>query len=346
MELAELKNKLKTGNLGGWYIFAGEEDYLKKYYLKELRTAASGDDAFAIFNTVSYDGADIDFGAVKEAIKSPPMMSEYKYIEWKFANLDALKESERTLLEELFSLREEYPYSVFAIMTTDDGFDTGTPKKPSKLASRLSKGFDIIIMNRSTDSQLLAWLKKHFDSEGISTDANALNALLFRSGHSMEVLNNEVSKLCCYAKANKLSAITQKEVDFIASPTVECDAFALSNAVIEKNMAKAFNALSDLKARRVEPGAIIAMLERTYSELASVALLLDEGKDSGDIESLLKIHPFKAKLCISAAKKIGSKSLAAALSELGRIDAASKAGGMTGYGVVEMFITNNLNSIF
>ncbi len=342
MELAELKNRLKTGNISGWYIFAGDEDYLKKYYLGELRNAAITDEVFAPFNHVVYDGADIDFASVAEAIKSPPMMGEYKLIEWKFAVLDSLKEGERTALEALFELKEEYPYAIFAIMPTAEGFDTGTAKRPSKLYSRLSRGFDISVFPKSGEQQLIAWLKRHFEAEGIEAPRAALDALLFRSGRSMEVLNNEVIKLSSYVKMNGRSALEPSDVELIASPTVECDAFALSNAVIEKNVERAYLALTDLKQRRVEPPVIVAMLERTYADLASVALLLDEGSGAADIESMLKFHPFKTKLYIGAAKKLGAKRLAESLADLRRLDAASKSGGITGYGAIEMFVTTHL----
>ena len=342
MDIADFKSRLKNGKFAGWYILSGEEDYLKKYYMNELRSAVVLDEAFGLFNCVSFDGADIDFGLVAEAIKSPPMMSEYKLIEWKFAPLDDLKESEKSALESLMALKEEYPYSVFAIMTTADGFDAGTPKRPSRFASKLSGAFEILNFPKSTDSQLFSWLKKHFDAEGVGVDAGALNTLLFRSGRSMDVLNNEVLKLCFFAKSNGKSAITADDVEAVASPTVECDAFALSNAVLEKNIERAFVALTDLKQRRVDPQIIISMLERTYSELSSVALLLDEGNEASAIESILKFHPFKAKLYINAAKKVGAKKLANILGELCRIDASSKSGGLSGYGAIEMFITKNL----
>ena len=342
MEVQELKSRIKSGNFSGWYLMCGEEDYLKKYYMNELRSSVLTDEAFAPFNYASYDGADINFGAVAEHIKSPPMMSEYKLIEWRFANLDALKESEKSALFDLFSLKEEYPCAIFAIMATADGFDAGTAKRPSKFATRLSEGFEIINFPKSTDPQLIAWLKKHFDAEGAAVTPAVLEALLFRSGRSMEVLNNEVVKLSAYALANGRTQISVSDVEEVASPTAECDAFALSNAVIEKNIDRAFYALADLKARRVEPPVILAMLERVYSDLASVALLLDEGRGASDIESILKFHPFKTKLYMNAAKKIGSKGLAVSLSELCRIDASSKSGGVSGYGAIEMFVANNL----
>ncbi len=342
MDILEFKNRIKTGELSGWYIFSGEEDYLKKYYLKELKERVLTDETFAPFNYSSYDGEEVDFSAIREAIKSPPMMSDYKLIEWKFANLDALKESEKEALSELFDLKNEYQSSIFVITTTSDGFDVGTPKKPSKLATRLSKGFDILNFPKSTDSQLLAWLKKHFEAERISVDAATLSELLLRAGHSMDVLNSEVKKLCCYAKANGKNQVNCNDVSEITSPSVECDAFALSNAVTQKNAEMALVAMRDLKQRKVEPQVILAMLERVYSDLTSVALLIDEGRGAADVESIMKLHPFKAKLYINSAKKMGSARLSECLSELCEIDAASKSGGSSGYGPIEMFITKNL----
>ena len=339
MDLSQLKLRLKSGELAGWYIFSGEEDYLKKYYMSSLRAALAIDEVFAPFNHVVFDADSINFAAVAEAIKSPPMMSEYKLIEWRFANLDAMSEGERGALESLFELKEDYSYAIFAITTTADGFDEGTPKRPSRLATRLARGFDIISFPKSTPNQLLSWLKKHFDAEGVGARLDALNALLFRSGHSMEVLNSEVSKLCFYAKANGKDTVTAADVEYIASPTTDSDAFALSNAVLERNQEAAFAALLDLKMRRTTPQVAVAMLERVYSELASVSLLIDEGRGSSDVEAVLRFHPFKAKLYIGAAKKIGSKRLGAALAELRRIDAASKSGGLSGFGAIEIFIT-------
>ena len=342
MDVLEFKNRIKSGELAGWYIFSGEEDYLKKYYLKELKDVILADETFMPFNYASWDGDEVDFAAIKEAIKAPPMMSDYKLIEWKFANLDTMKEGEREALTELFEMKDDYPTSVFVIMTTSDGFDAGTIKKPSKLATRLSKGFDILNFPKSTDAQLLAWLKKHFEAEKISADAKTLNELLFRAGHSMDVLNSEVSKLCCFAAANGKNTVDSNDVAFITSPSVECDAFALSNAVTQKNAEMALFAMRDLKQRKVEPQVILAMLERAYSDLVSVALLIDEGRGASDVESIMKLHPFKAKLYINSAKRIGTARLTECLAELCKIDAASKSGGSSGYGPIEMFITKNL----
>ena len=60
MDITSFKSRLKGESFGGIYIFAGEEDYLKKYYLSEIANICCPDEAFSLFNRVIFDGADID----------------------------------------------------------------------------------------------------------------------------------------------------------------------------------------------------------------------------------------------------------------------------------------------
>ena len=342
MNLADFKARLRDGNIGGWYILSGEEEYLKRYYRQELKKIAAPDDAFATFNHVIFDGADMDIASLREAIYSPPMMADYKFIEWRHAEPDKLREGELKLLEELGEQKDDYPYAVLLVSATAEGFDTGSEKRPSKLYTRLSSVFDILVFEKSSDTQLLSWLKRHFDNEGISVDAETLNTMLFRVGHSMQMLREEVTKLCCWARANGRRAITPLDVVETCSATVECDAFAISNAIIEKNAEKAFLALMDMKQNRIDPQAAIAQLSRVYSDLVSISLLMDEGRQSKDIEEIMGFHPYRLKLYMGAAKKIGTRRLADSLNSLVRIDSASKSGGLGGFLAVEMFITQNI----
>ena len=46
----ELKTQLKTGKIGGVYLFCGEEEYLKRHYLNEIRKQILTDPVFDAFN--------------------------------------------------------------------------------------------------------------------------------------------------------------------------------------------------------------------------------------------------------------------------------------------------------
>ena len=336
MELSELNERIK-GNPSGRYIFGGEEDYLKRFYRGELVRAALGD-SDDIFSHTVFDGEDVDFGAIREALISPSMMSEYKVIEWRFADFNSMKEKELAELEELAALQADNPDTVLIFTAAADGLDFSETKTQNKLERRLAKSFDLLNFKKSTDRQLLGWLKRHFDADGIAVSADALNALLSRSGRVMDVLINEVHKLTSLAKARGLDSVGEGEIEEASSTTPESETFALQNAITGKDKIAAFRALEDLKFRRVDPGIILAMTERCFSELLSAAMMQKDG-EAAQIDEVLGLRGFRQKLALQGAQRYGRERLAMIVEELSRIDAASKFGGITGYRLIELFFT-------
>lgn len=342
MDINGFKSKIKSGNPAGVYVFAGEEDYLVRHYLSVLRDAVGVDPAFAIFNNPTFDGAEIDYAALTDAVKSPPMMSDFKLIEWRHASFSSMREADYEAMEDLLKIASEYEYSVLAFTATADGLDFGTPKKPSRFVKTFGDRINLLRFDRSTENQLYSWLKKHFDAEGVSVSLDTLRALVFRSGRTMDVLKHEVEKLSALAHARGLLTITSEHVAEVCSSTPECDTFALSNAITDRSKPAAYTALEEMKNRRLDPMMAMGMIARTFDELAVVSAMLEEGRGAADIEKLLKINPYKLKIYVSASKRYGADRLASIVSTLARVDADSKFGGITGYTAVELFISQNL----
>ena len=342
MDLKSYKSSLKDGLAQGVYIFAGEEEYLVRYYLAELRNTVAADDAFSVFNNPTFDGETVDFSAIAEAIKSPPMMSDKKLIEWRHANFSSMKEADFTSLEELIELCREYDYAIVAFTACDEGLDFGTAKKPSAFVKRFDKSLGLLRFERSTENQLYAWLKRHFDAYGITVDLGTVKALVFRSGRSMDVLANEVEKLSALAKARGRDVLTVDDVNEVASSTPECDTFALSNAILDRSRSKAYFALEDMKLRRVDPTVVMGMIARTFDDLTAVAHLQSEGLGIGDIQSILGMNEYKLKIYLSAAKRYGAERLSDIISSFAETDAGSKYGGVMGYTAIELFLSRNL----
>ena len=327
MEVQELRSRIAAGG-EGWYLFCGEEDYLKRHYLAELKRAVVTDSFTEPFNYIVFDGAELDVPRLAEAVKAPPMMSERKLVVWKYADFEKMKESTRRALDELLEQRASYRYTVLVFLVAAEQLDVGTlPKKPSRLYSKYEKLLDTVVMNTSTEAQLLSWLKKHFDAEHIAVGAEALHRLTARAGHSMEVLSSEVKKLCAYLGAAGRDTLLPEDVDAVASTTFESETFALSNALLNADRAGAFAALRTLKSERAEPTVVVGMMARTYAELLSVASLLEAGRGATDIAAELKLNPYKVKLDVASVKKQGASRLRAALRALGRMDLQMKAGG-------------------
>jgi DNA polymerase-3 subunit delta len=278
-----------------------------------------------------------------EAIKAPPMMADYKLVEWRYPDLERTKESVLQKLEEFSSNRAEYPYTMLVLVPTAEGFDTlGLPKKQSKLYKRLSKSFEIVDFPKSSDAQILSWLARHFDARGVKYNRQSLEKLLERAGNNMQTLKGEVDKLCAYVLAKGLVGIDNDMILEIVSPMPESDAFALSNAILNMNVEQALFALNDMKYRRVDPAVIFANLASVYSDLTSVAMMLESGTDIKEIETIMKMHQYKLSLYINSAKRYGAKRLSKIISALGEADGKSKSGGIAGYLAIELFVMQSI----
>ena len=338
MDLNNFKAKIDSGNLSGCYIFTGEEDYLKKYYLSVLRSACISDDAFSAFNHIVFDGGDINFAELLEAVKSPPMFERYKLIEWRYGSFNKLTDHEMEVFLSILQIVSEGDYAVLAFIVGEGEIDIGTPKKPSKLVKSIDGKANILNFEKQSDAQLLAWLKKHFDKEEVTVTRETLEALLFRSGHTMSVLANEVDKLAYMLKSRGESTLTRAHVDECASSTVECDTFALSNAVLNRDKRGAYLALEEMKMERSDPIMIMGMLGKVYSELASVVFLVADGVSQADIETTLKMNPYKLQKYMSAAKKYPPERISKIVNELARVDTEAKYGGIMGYSAIDIFV--------
>ena len=342
MDTNAFKTKLKSGDIGGVYILGGEEDYLVRYYLSELRRAVGADPAFAVFNNPVFDGGEVDFAQVSEAIKAPPMMSDFKMIEWRHADFSSMSERELDSLSQIAEEAKEYPYAVVAFTADGDGVDFGTARKPSSFVKRFGSKINILNFEKSSENQLYAWLKKHFDSRGVEVTLDTVKALVFRSGRSMDVLVNEVEKLSAMVLMRGRSVVTPEDVAEVASSTPECDTFALSNAILERNKQKALSALMEIKIRRVDPIVTMGMIAKTLGDLSAVALHLEEGRGADAINEVMKMNEYKLKIYLAAAKRYGAEKLSDMLCAFAEADAGVKYGGVTGYTAVELFLMRNL----
>ena len=112
MDASGLREKLNTAPID-WYVFGGEEEYLKRYYLDRLRETVVSDETFAAFNYVVFDGPEVDFGALADAVKAPPMMADFKLVVWKYPDFEKMREKEKTALSAEKVIKKYYCFAIF-----------------------------------------------------------------------------------------------------------------------------------------------------------------------------------------------------------------------------------------
>ena len=328
MTAAELKTEIKSNRLARLFIFAGEEDYLKRYYMGELRRAILTDETLDVFNHTVGEGATIDFSLLSDALEAPPMMADFKLIEWHLPDIDRMKEDEVQSLCALAERCREVGWACIVLRADKNHFDLGTPpKRVSKRCRELSAVCDIVDFSRATEPQLATWIARHFASDGIQASPELCRTIIARAGHSMDALANEIEKLICLLKASGRNVLTPADFEGVLSVTAEEDAFALTNALLERDAQTAYAQLTDLRRRRVDPLIVLGSISRLYGELVTICRLRDEGFSPEELSDMLKIHKYPLSLRLRALQGKDEKMPARALRACRMLDTAFKNGG-------------------
>ena len=338
MTETQLRDAIKEGPRGG-YLLWGDEDYLKRFYLAELKKAALRDcpEGLLEFNCIALSPEDGDFSALADALATPPMMAPMKFVEITPPAIGALKDKERKNLSEILGELSSMPDTVLVMVCPRDTLDPGTQKRPSATFKMLTTHLEAVEFPLQTGAKLRRWAMRHFAEEGLSIDDATCDFLLDRCAPDMTTLSREIDKVICYEKANQRTSVSVGDVEFVTSAGVREDAFALANAVLAGDRTAALQALDICKKRKEEPVLILASLLKVMSDLLTVATLQSEGAERADVARALKMHEYKAGLYMKSAAGFGVPRITAALNRCLAADRLMKSASL-GYIPLERFV--------
>ena len=335
---AEFRKRLQ-GPLSGCYLFFGEEDYLKSYCLKAAREKICPDEGLACFNDISVEFLDFSVESLTDAMAAPPMMCDCKIVTVKSFNFGEVKAAEVDGLIALMAAYRDDPSNLLILSVIPDGIDVGTPKKPSALFKRLCEVCTPVQFEASSPAKLAAWAIRHFRHENIDVSDSMARFLVEYCGKSMYTLSSEIKKLCAYLHAVGKSTVTEEDIRTVSVPEEECDAFALTNALMAGDRARALTVLSVMQFRQVKPEYAIAEIARMYCEMYQTKLLMESGVTAqSEIAKLTRVHEYRTGLYIRAVARQSTESLARAVALCGDADLAMKSYGKRNYEQIEKLV--------
>ena len=336
---ADFRKALKTAPTGG-YLFFGEEDYMKSAAIRIARESVTeADPAMAAFNDIRLDGLDFTPAALLDALTVPPMGAERKIVTVTGLNLSALRAAEMDKLCEALSEIPDYPYNLVIISAAADTFDPGNlPKKPSEALTAFAEYLTPVWFERNTPAKLAGWVQKHYLHGGVQADPKICQFTVEYCGRNMFTLAGEIDKVVCYVRAHGRDTATEADIRTAAIPAMEYDAFAFTNAIMERRRADALDILADLKLRRVEPLFILSEVSRVVCDLLAIRTMSDSGLTAAEISSALKIHEYRVGLYLKQARRIDPPLLRNAVATCQSADRALKRSAGDGYGIIERLI--------
>ena len=339
MKEADFRKELKAPVTGG-YLFFGEEDYMKAAAMKLARdSVTSADPAMATFDDIRLDGLDFTPAALLDAMSIPPMGGERKVITVTGLNFSALRAADLDQLCEALAEIPDYPYNLVIFSASADTLDAGNlPKKPSELLTTLSEYLRPVYFERNTPARLAGWVQKHYLHHGVEASPALCHFTVEYCGRNMYTLASEIDKVAFFVLAKGRRELTEADVRTAATPAMEYDAFAFTNAIMERRRADALGILSDLKLRRVEPIYVLSEVSRVVCDLYAIRTMSDGGQTPPEISAALKMHEYRVGLYLRQARSTEPSLLQNAVAACADADRAIKRSSTDGYGVIERLI--------
>ena len=282
----DLKKQLKEKSFASLYVLYGEEAYLKSYYAGRICDLAV-DDGLRDFNFHRFEGKNIDFDSLTDAVEAFPMMSEHTCVLLKDIPVDTLAQADR---DRLMAILKDVPPTCIVVIW----MDTVQPdvRKNAKWRSffkDIQSTACIVPLDRRSRSDLIRMIRSGAAKRGCSVSPETADLLISLSGNDLTTLLQELEKLCAYKQEGE---ITASDVESVAIRTVDAVVFDLSKAIFRGEGARAFSILNTLLQQKTEPVMIFGALNACYVDIYRAKVFKAAG---GRAEDAAAVFNYKGK---------------------------------------------------
>ena len=336
--LSETQIRAEVKAPSGGYFFFGEEDYLKRHYVEQMRLAALADSPIPEMNEIALDEESYTPETLSDAISAFPLMGSHRFVSLRLPALPEKKEGELDRLTEAISRLSDYPETVFVLFVSSGWADGARYGRPTAQSSRFCPPLKLAYVPLLSETRLISWLGRHVKEHGIGADPAALRELIRLCGREMYRLSSEIEKACILAKCRGEASLSVATVKESAALSPEEDDFAMANAVLRGDRKTALERLGRAIKRAEPPIRLLAGFSGVISDLCAVSQLVKDGATLGDVMAKLKLKEYPAKLRIAAVRGVPQERLARALSLCAETDKRMKTSSTTGYAPLEMLV--------
>ncbi|MCQ2480932.1 MAG: DNA polymerase III subunit delta [Clostridia bacterium] len=264
-----LKARIKENPVGA-YLICGEESYLVKVYTEKLSQAAV-DESFKDFNLRVYNGDDAELSDIYDAVMSVPMMAESKCVLVKDLPVESFGDSE---MDTIAMIVKDNPEDNCLIFT----YPSSNPKKNFKELKKLFSDYGYLVdFTAKTGGEITKIIENGAKKRGKVMDRTVSTYFVTNVGSDLNMLTNELDKLCAYAKGEN---ITKSDVDEICIKSLETKVFDMINDLVSGRFDAAFHKLNLLFANREDEYMILGAMISQYVDIYRAKAVKTAGEPS------------------------------------------------------------------
>ncbi len=196
---------------------------------------------------------------------------------------------------------------------------------PKKFTQTLLKlGGVVVRVAQPSWREASAWIREKLRQDGYTITRDALENLILIAGRSIERLDKEIEKLELFVQPQ--SKIRLSHVLECVSADPQMNTFAFVDAVANKDTAKAFSEVEDLRSRGVSPIFMIAVLGSHFGLMWRVKDSAQKGIRPDSLGRALGVHPYAARKALGQSQKWTFLQLEKAIRLLCDVDESLKTG--------------------
>ncbi len=309
------------------YVLFGEEEYrLKKTLASIVSEYVKEDDTL---NVIKYDAQQTELDVIISDAMTIPFFSPYKVIIVYHANFLSTTNDITIDTQKLVDyLKQPNESTVFILTGSFSKLDTR-----KKITKEIKNYCKIYEFHKLDEQGMKGYLSEEVKRRQLQIDSLASMELLKRVGLNIELLHQELDKLELYGEK-----ISEDVVAALVSKPLEEDVFALVDAVVKKDVKKAFMIWQDFCIMHIDAIYMIALLAGQFRFLYEVKVLMMQGKLKGEIADILKAHPYRIQLAMQNVQHLSQNELIKMLSTLATLDQKLKSGSLDKKLGFEMFL--------
>lgn len=336
-DISKQTKQLLASGMQGAYFLWGEEEYLKRAFLTDIKALICPDEELRTFNITVFDSLE-DKDGILSAMASPPQFSDKRLVIIYGADLKKGKDAIDVLCA-IMKKAASYSELTLVVYVYAPQLDSAEGDTRSKIA-KISKCCTCLNFEFLPREKLLKWISRHFTAEGFSVTPDVAALIADRAACDMSVISHEISKLCGYMRQMEIAAPTAETVNLVTGKKTVFEAFYVSNRILKRDIEGVLSYMTDALKRGVEPFVLIAELTSEAEKLYRIKCAMRAGMQPSDIASKTGIHEYAVKLRMQALRSTPLSHLSLLLDKCFEADLALKSTGADPQYVLTSLVTS------
>lgn len=293
--LQELKAAIKAKKPERLYFFFGEEMFLLRYYLGQVKKILI-DDLTESFNFHRFTNETFAMQDFADAVENLPMMAEFTMVQVDDIDLFKLGEAERNKIIEILSDIPEYCTVVFTYETVSWKPD----KRQKALYEAVSKNGRMVEFAKQDQRELITWIMRHFSALEKRITPDLCAYLIEITDGTMTSLRSEISKIASYSGA---ADICKADIDAVTEPVPDAVAFQMASDISAGKYDNAMVKLQQLLKMQEEPLGILGVIGMHFRRISTARTLLDNGRNASELMKLCGMADYAARKTMESARR-------------------------------------------